>query len=69
MCSVLTKPVTQSDLLDAILLALGNEAAAFESLGEKSALPMAEGSLRILLAEDNVVNRAVATGILQKQGH
>jgi PAS domain S-box-containing protein len=27
------------------------------------------GSLRILLAEDNVINRALATGILEKRGH
>ena len=67
--SVLTKPVTQSDLLDAILLALGNEAAAVHSLGEKRPLAATEDSLRILLAEDNVINRAVATGILHKQGH
>lgn len=69
VCSVLTKPVSQSDLLDAILLALGNEASARESIAAKSALPAAEGNLRILLAEDNVINRAVATGILAKQGH
>jgi signal transduction histidine kinase/DNA-binding response OmpR family regulator/HPt (histidine-containing phosphotransfer) domain-containing protein len=67
--SVLTKPVTQSDLLDAILLALGSEAAAVKTLAEAKVLPRVAGGLRILLAEDNVVNRAVATGMLQKQGH
>jgi CheY-like chemotaxis protein len=67
--SVLTKPVTQSDLLDAILLALGNEAAAVKTLAETKLLPPAAGGLRILLAEDNVINCAVATGMLSKHGH
>jgi two-component system sensor histidine kinase/response regulator len=89
----LTKPVTQSDLLDAILLAL-SELSFSESVmlsssegrspcrpgGRDGARPSngtAEtqdehenaGALRILLAEDNVINRAVANGILENQGH
>ncbi|MBA3962350.1 MAG: response regulator [Chthoniobacterales bacterium] len=67
--SVLTKPVTQSDLLDAILLALGEEASAGELTASKTFLAGSNGSLRILLAEDNAINRAVATGVLEKQGH
>ncbi len=77
--SVLTKPVTQSDLLDAILLALGAESLSSSlpsSFSDSRTRTKDEdnyekpsASLRILLAEDNVINRAVATGILEKQGH
>ena len=68
VASYLTKPVSQSDLIEAILIAIGVQ--------EPEALPIADtpsdappaNHLRILLAEDNLINRALATGILEKRG-
>jgi PAS domain S-box-containing protein len=72
IASWLTKPVTQSELLDAILLAInrGPEDRTARDLETRLApsAPTRSG-LRILVAEDNPVNRAVATGILERQGH
>jgi CheY-like chemotaxis protein/HPt (histidine-containing phosphotransfer) domain-containing protein len=68
----LSKPITQSELLDAILIAVnrdagdGSKGTADPQIAERSA---PSSGLRILVAEDNPVNRAVATGILEKQGH
>jgi two-component system sensor histidine kinase/response regulator len=72
IAGLLTKPVAQSELLDAILIAVshGAEGENSRKLVTRVAGTEPVGSgLRILLAEDNLVNRAVATGILKKQGH
>jgi signal transduction histidine kinase/CheY-like chemotaxis protein/HPt (histidine-containing phosphotransfer) domain-containing protein len=68
VASYLTKPVTQAELIDAILIAIGG---ATETDNVATIIPTARTpiSLRILIAEDNRINRAVAAGILAKRGH
>ena len=69
VASYLTKPVGQSELIEALLVAIGAEEA--QELPATDAAPEhAPGAgLRILVAEDNVINRALATGLLEKHGH
>jgi signal transduction histidine kinase/CheY-like chemotaxis protein len=64
-----TKPLRQSELLDAVMIALGRAVQVPE--GDPSASSASEQSrrLRILLAEDNPVNQKLAVGILTKHGH
>jgi CheY-like chemotaxis protein len=74
----LTKPVRRAELRAAIAGAFANHARRQLALRENqngtavkpSPLPTAQPSgLRILLAEDNVVNQRVAVGILEKVGN
>jgi CheY-like chemotaxis protein/HPt (histidine-containing phosphotransfer) domain-containing protein len=67
----LTKPVKQSSLLDAIMTVLGTTEpeCAEATLVTQHTLRESLHPLRILLAEDNSVNRKIAAGILKKRGH
>ena len=71
VASYLTKPVRQSVLLDAMLSALAgkNSPTDRQVLVTRHSLNEARRSLRILLAEDNAVNRQLVTALLAKRGH
>jgi PAS domain S-box-containing protein len=66
----LTKPIKQSELLDAILTARHAAVAASEP-SATPALPVPAGQrrLHVLLAEDNLVNQRLAVRLLEKGGH
>ena len=67
----LRKPVTQSELFDAIADALASAAPAPEDRPGPAVLRAAEGfrPLRILLAEDNEVNQELVAQMLRRAGH
>ena len=77
LANYLVKPVKQSELQRAILASLGaaRPRAASPVMhppragGATTALAPTTGRLRILLAEDNAVNRLVAVRLLEKQVH
>jgi CheY-like chemotaxis protein len=65
----LMKPVKQSELFEAIVRAL---AAPFSGIQESEVVLNAAstcGPLRVLLAEDSLVNQKLAIGLLEKAGH
>jgi two-component system, sensor histidine kinase and response regulator len=64
----ITKPVKHSDLLDAIVTALGTAPAAPRAT-DRPALSRPLRPLRVLLAEDNAVNQKVVIGMLANGGH
>jgi CheY-like chemotaxis protein len=66
----LLKPVRQSELLDAFLRLLGQQAASapvssLKRASEENSIPPSN----ILLAEDNLTNQKLAHRLLTKQGH
>ncbi|HEY2837662.1 MAG TPA: response regulator, partial [Pirellulales bacterium] len=66
----LMKPVKQSELFDAIASAVGVATLHATARPTQIAdLANRTGSLRILLAEDSLVNQKLALGLLSRQGH
>jgi two-component system, sensor histidine kinase and response regulator len=65
----LIKPVSSSDLLGSIRLALGVQTPASTVAPVAAGIAASSLSLRILLAEDNLVNQRVAMTMLGKMGH
>jgi two-component system sensor histidine kinase/response regulator len=70
VASYLTKPVRQSLLLEAMLSVLtGKRPLDKPVLVTRHTINEAHRSLRILVAEDNPVNRTLVTALLTKRGH
>ncbi len=70
--ALLTKPLRQSHLFDTLVTLLSNEAPRKIEIAPKPSLDAgmaARHPLRILLAEDNVVNQKLALRLLQQLGY
>jgi two-component system sensor histidine kinase/response regulator len=65
----LIKPISASDLLGSIRLAIGVHTPVSTFTLPAAGISASSLSLRILLAEDNLVNQKVAMGMLGKMGH
>jgi PAS domain S-box-containing protein len=67
----LIKPIRQSELLEAILLVLGQPSLKRDRLDlvTRHTIREARRKLRILVAEDNAINRELLTCLLQNHGH
>jgi PAS domain S-box-containing protein len=67
----LVKPIRQSELLEAILLVLGQPSPRKDhpDLVTRHTIRETRRKLRILVAEDNAINRELVTRLLQKHGH
>lgn len=70
VCHRLMKPIKQSELYDAILDALGIEPRKpdAEEITTAAGAPSTR-PLRVLLAEDSLVNQRLAVGLLERHGH
>jgi PAS domain S-box-containing protein len=70
IAAYLTKPIRQSQLLAAMMAALGKVIQTENSSGLTTRRsPRESRQLNILLAEDNAVNQKIATRMLEKLGH
>ena len=70
IAAYLVKPIKQSELLDAILVAVGGQ-SALTGVQDVPSISTRKTNVpkSILLAEDSVINQKLAIGLLEKWGH
>ena len=70
IAAYLTKPVRPSELLDAILSAVAGQAPRRSPAAQAAERTSQRGkAMKIVLAEDNAVNRTLAIRLLERRGH
>jgi len=67
--ALLEKPISQSDLLDAIVTALDGPDTDFDALTEDYTGRITGRPMRLLIVEDTPANQKVVTAILKRRGH
>jgi CheY-like chemotaxis protein/nitrogen-specific signal transduction histidine kinase/HPt (histidine-containing phosphotransfer) domain-containing protein len=65
----LTKPIQAADLHDAICRVVNHTSCSPAAQSTRPSPVHAASALKVLLAEDNIVNQRVAVGLLTKRGH
>ena len=69
VAAYVTKPIIQSELFDAVASAIGSPLQHASTIEPLPATKQATRPLRVLLAEDNPVNRELAVSIVSALGH
>ena len=71
VAAYLTKPISESELFEAIVGAVAMSGSQLEPAALITRHTIREGmkKLRVLLAEDNVINQKLAVRLLEKHGH
>jgi PAS domain S-box-containing protein len=69
VASYLVKPISQSELFDAIMVALGEQSQSSTQLITRHSLRETQRKFHLLLAEDNPINQTLATRLLENLGH
>jgi|GEM_PF-2538562 len=71
MAAYLTKPIRRMELVRSLLAAVhaDDEPAKRKKVGSPDSTSARTSSLRVLLAEDNLVNQRLAARLLEKAGH